>query len=146
MIYGGYDDTNDANYNMFFLAAGNGTSTGNWYGENYNAVGSATPDLSWGSATDASGISQRCGGSGGASNGCVRVTGGMAQGRVDGWTYNPSNFGWAEAHTYDKCGAVNPPPYFPTTGRFIASRYYEIDPVWLNSIGIANYFTRLQAQ
>ena len=146
VIFGGYDDTNDANYNMFFLAAGNGTSTGNWYGENYNAVGSATPDLGWGNVTDASGVSQRCGGSGGASNGCVRVTGGLAQGRVDGWTYNPSNFGWAEAHTYDQCGAINPPPYFPTTGRFIPSRYYEIDPVWLNSVGIANYFTRLQSQ
>ena len=32
-VYGGFDDTNDANYNMFFLAAGNGTTTGNWYGE-----------------------------------------------------------------------------------------------------------------
>ena len=80
-------------------------------------------------------------------NGCVRVTGGLAQGRVDNATYYGSGYyGWAEAHTYDKCGAVNPPPYFPTTGRFIASRYYEIDPVWMNSIGIANYFTRLQSQ
>ena len=23
-VYGGFDDTNDANYNMFFLAAGDG--------------------------------------------------------------------------------------------------------------------------
>ena len=32
-VYGGFDDTNDANYNMFFLAAGDGSTTGNWYGE-----------------------------------------------------------------------------------------------------------------
>ena len=71
----------------------------------------------------------------------------IAQGRVDDATYYGSGYyGWAEAHTYDKCGAVNPPPYFPTTGRFIPSRYYEIDPVWLNSIGIASYFARLQSQ
>ena len=82
----------------------------------------------------------------GAANGYVRVTGGLGQGRVDNWTFWNNGYGWAEAHTYDKCGAINPPPYFPTTGRFIPSRYYEIDPVWLNSIGIANYFARLQSQ
>jgi hypothetical protein len=151
-VYGGFDDTNDANYNMFFLAAGNGTTTGNWYGEGvqspWNYYASAFPmgqepgsaNASW----DASAISQNCGS---AVNGCVRVTGGLAQGRVDDATYYGAGYyGWAEAHTYDKCGSVNPPPYFPTTGRFIPSRYYEIDPVWLNSIGIASYFTRLQSQ
>ncbi len=150
-FYGGYGTTTDANYNMFLLAAGNGTSTGNWYGE--GVVGPGTPGTStyfpsWsGSANsswDISAINQACGT---ADNGCVRVTGGLAQGRVDYATYwGAGQFGWAEAHTYDKCGAVNPPPYFPTTGRFIASRYYEIDPVWMNGVGIANYFTMLQSQ
>jgi hypothetical protein len=28
---------------------------------------------------------------------------------------------------------VNPPPYFPTTGRFQDNRYYELDPVRVNS-------------
>ncbi len=32
-VYGGFDDTGDANYNMFLLAAGSGGTTGNWYGE-----------------------------------------------------------------------------------------------------------------
>jgi hypothetical protein len=157
VIYGGFDDTNDANYNMFFLAAGDGTTTldgsrtGNWYGEGvlspwnyayYTQLGTepGSANASW----DISAINQRCGS---ATNGCVRVTGGLAQGRVDDATYYGANrYGWAEAHTYDKCGATNPPPYFPTTGRFIPNRYYEIDPVWLNNIGIANYFARLQAQ
>ncbi len=155
-VYGGFDDTNDANYNMFFLAAGDPTNpastTGNWYGEGvtspWNYYSTVFPmgqePGSANSQWDASAISQSCGT---AVNGCVRVTGGLAQGRVDDATYYGSGYyGWAEAHTYDKCGAINPPPYFPTTGRFIPNRYYEIDPVWLNSLGIANYFTSLQSQ
>jgi hypothetical protein len=153
-VYGGFDDTGDANYNMFFLAAGNGTSTGNWYGEGvtppwnyYQFVlppGAQPEPGAANGSWDISAINQKCGT---AVNGCVRVTGGLAQGRVDDATYYGSGYyGWAEAHTYDQCGSVNPPPYFPTTGRFIASRYYEIDPVWMNGIGIANYFTMLQSQ
>ena len=53
---------------------------------------------------------------------------------------------WGEAHSYDPCGAVNPPPYFPTTGRFTESRYYEIDPVWLGAMTVSTYFQRLRAQ
>ncbi|HEY4319602.1 MAG TPA: hypothetical protein VGM77_00375 [Gemmatimonadales bacterium] len=156
-VYGGFDDTNDANYNMFFLAVGDGTTTadgtttGNWYGE-----GDTYPIGNWSyyystlfghGAWDASALSQRCAIANAAINGCVRVTGGLSQGNVDFFTYYGAGmYGWNEAHTYDKCGAVNPPPYFPTTGRFISSRYYEIDPVWLNSIGISSYFTRLQSQ
>ena len=149
-VYGGFDDTNDANYNMFFLAAGDGgTTNGNWYGEGVHSpwtipVSFPTWSTSANTNWDASAINQQCGGA--AVNGCVRVTGGLAQGRVDAATYYNQNFGWAEAHTYDKCGAINPPPYFPTTGRFIPSRYYEIDPVWLNSVGIASFFARLQSQ
>ena len=148
-VYGGFDDTNDANYNMFFLAAGDGgTTNGNWYGEGVHSPWTAPVTFpTWStianSSWDASAITQHCTT---AVNGCVRITGGLAQGRVDAATYYDQSFGWAEAHTYDKCGSINPPPYFPTTGRFIPSRYYEIDPVWLNSIGIGSYFARLQSQ
>ena len=149
-IYGGYSSTTDANYNMFLLAAGNGGTTGNWYGEgvvppwNYYTLFPGQEPNSPNGTWDISAINQKCGT---AVNGCVRVTGGLGQGRVDYATYYGSGYyGWAEAHTYDACGATNPPPYFPTTGRFIASRYYEIDPVWLNNLGIANYFTNLQSQ
>jgi hypothetical protein len=153
-VYGGFDDTGDANYNMFLLAAGSGGVTGNWYAEgvlgpgdgNGNTMLTAEPNVanaSW----DISAINQKCLIAGAATNGCVRVTGGLAEGRIDYATYwDTGNYGWNEAHTYDACGAVNPPPYFPTTGRFIASRYFELDPVWLNAVGIANYFTQLQSQ
>jgi hypothetical protein len=74
------------------------------------------------------------------------VTGGIAQGRLEYGFYLTNNYGFANSRAYDACGAINPPPYFPTTGRFIESRYYEVDPVWLNDKGIANYFAELRAQ
>jgi hypothetical protein len=40
--------------------------------------------------------------------------------------------GFIKRYSYDRCGVVNPPPYFPTTGRFLDNRYYEIDPVKFN--------------
>ncbi len=150
-VYGGFDDTGDANYNGFLMAVGNGTSDGDWFGEGvvppytypyFSQLGfePMSPNAGW----DISALNQRCGT---AINGCVRVTGGLAQGRLDDATYYAANaYGWAEAHTYDRCGAVDPPPYFPTTGRFTANRYYEIDPVWLKQLTIAEYFRRLQAQ
>jgi hypothetical protein len=71
-------------------------------------------------------------------------------GRVEYYTYSATGganaYGFAEAHAYDACGAVNPPPYFPTTGRFIESRYYEIDPVWLNDKTIPAFFAELRGQ
>lgn len=143
-VWGGFDDTNDANYNMFLLAAGTvGSSDGNFYGEGVDGGGLPVDIWSGAAAVNASAVSQRCGD---APNGCVRVSGGLAQGRVDNATYSYRRYGWGEAHAYDPCGAVNPPPYFPTTGRFIESRYYELDPVWLRSMSISDYFDKLRAQ
>lgn len=144
VVWGGFDDTNDANYNMFFLAAGTPAGTdGNFYGQGVQPPWSAPAQLWAGQSVNASAVSQRCGG---APNGCIRITGGLAQGRVDNATYYNQRFGWGEAHTYDPCGAVNPPPYFPTTGRFVESRYYEVDPVWLRQMTVSQYFDRLRAQ
>jgi hypothetical protein len=150
-VYGGFDDTGDANYNMFIMAVGSGSADGDWIGEGvfppfnyyyYIELGNEppSPNANW----DISALNQRCGT---AINGCVRVTGGLAEGRMDGATfYSPNHYGWAEAHTYDRCGTVDPPPYFPTTGRFSENRYYELDPVWLKQLTIAEYFKKLQAQ
>jgi hypothetical protein len=63
--------------------------------------------------------------------GCLYLTGGLIQnnrgavGQVDG-------HGFIKRYSYDRCGVVNPPPYFPTTGRFQDNRYYELDPVKFN--------------
>ena len=148
-MYGGFDDTpRDEQYNMFFLAAGNGAAgSGNFYtsGLPYLSTPGPTPPYYMSGTMTSSATAENCAG---GPAGCIRITGGLAMGRIDHYTYNTgsSAYGYAEAHAYDRCGAVNPPPYFPTTGRFIESRYYEVDPVWLNDKGISNYFAELRAQ
>jgi hypothetical protein len=63
--------------------------------------------------------------------GCINLSGGIIQqsrgpvGRSDGT-------GFAKRYTYDRCAIVNPPPYFPTTGRFQDNRYLELDPAGFN--------------
>ncbi|HQW66001.1 MAG TPA: hypothetical protein PLJ23_03120 [Gemmatimonadales bacterium] len=148
-LYGGFDDSPaDEQYNMFILAAGTGTgNSGNFYTTGLSGVpGPAAPYFLTGTK-HASATAEVCAN---GPAGCIRISGGMAMGRVDYYTYSSSTsgsaYGYAEAHAYDPCGAVNPPPYFPTTGRFVESRYYELDPVWLNQKGIANYFADLRAQ
>jgi len=143
VIYGNFDNTPiDEQYNMFIMAAGTGSgNTGNFASQGLNVSGFPGPvrATSLGSTSP-----EECGSN--APAGCIRVTGGIAMGRMDFAMYSSNDHGWASAHAYDQCGAVNPPPYFPTTGRFIESRYYEVDPVWLNSKGIDNYFAELRAQ
>jgi hypothetical protein len=59
--------------------------------------------------------------------GCIYLSGGLIQasrgavGLLDG-------HGYSKRYTYDRCAVVNPPPYFPTTGRFTDNRYIELDP------------------
>jgi hypothetical protein len=148
-MFGGYDDTpRDEQYNLFFLAAGDGTSgKGNFFTTGLNGVPGPNPPYRMTGSMNSSATAERCSG---APAGCIRITGGLAMGKVEYYTYasytSSNAYGYAEAHAYDKCGQDNPPPYFPTTGRFTESRYYEVDPVWLNAKGIANYFTALRAQ
>lgn len=148
-LYGGFDDTpRDEQYNMFFLAAGTGSgNTGNFYTSGLPGVPGDAPPYYLNGLADDSAIAERCAN---APAGCIRITGGLAMGRVDYYTYYPLGYGqaygFAEAHAYDRCGEVNPPPYFPTTGRFSENRYYEVDPVWLNDKGIGAYFAALRAQ
>lgn len=148
-MFGGFDDTPaDEQFNMFILAAGSGSgTTGNFYSTGLNGVPGPSAPYYLTGTFDATATAERCGG---APAGCVRVSGGIAMGRVDYYTYSAYNsstaYGYAEAHAYDPCGAINPPPYFPTTGRFIESRYYELDPVWLAQKGLAAYFADLRAQ
>jgi hypothetical protein len=142
VVHGGFDDSpRDEQFNMFIFAVGDGS-----HGKgNYAAQG--LPNGGWPGPTRpyALGVtSETCGS--GAPSGCARVTGGIAVGRVDFSFINANDYGFANSRAYDACGAINPPPYFPTTGRFIESRYYEVDPVWLNDKGIANYFAELRAQ
>lgn len=66
----------------------------------------------------------------GASNGrgCLYLTGGLIQ-QSRGAVGLLSGQGFIKRYSYDRCAIINPPPYFPTTGRFTDNRYYELNPV-----------------
>jgi len=62
--------------------------------------------------------------------GCLYLTGGLiqnARGAV-GTFSGSGGTGYTKRYSYDRCALYNPPPYFPTTGRYTDNRYYEIDP------------------
>lgn len=60
--------------------------------------------------------------------GCLYLTGGLIQ-QARGAVGTTAGYGYIKRYSYDHCAAANPPPYFPTTGRFDDNRYYELDPV-----------------
>lgn len=59
--------------------------------------------------------------------GCLYLTGGIIQ-QYRGPVGLSDGRGFAKRYSYDKCASYNPPPYFPTTGRYTDNRYYEVDP------------------
>ena len=71
--------------------------------------------------------------------GCIYLSGGIIQ-EKRGPVGTSAGTGYAKRYTYDRCAVVNPPPYFPTTGRFIDNRYIELDPAGFSALG---YFKSL---
>lgn len=63
--------------------------------------------------------------------GCLYLTGGIIQ-QTRGAVATLNGTGFLKRYSYDHCAVANPPPYFPTTGRFQDNRYYELDPVRFN--------------
>jgi hypothetical protein len=72
--------------------------------------------------------------------GCLYVTGGIIQ-ENRGPVGLSSGQGYIKQYTYDRCAAVNPPPYFPTTGKFQDNRYFELDPVGFNVVQLFKSLT-----
>ena len=60
--------------------------------------------------------------------GCLFLTGGVIQERR-GAVGTTGGTGFLKRYSYDRCAVLIPPPYFPTTGRFIDNRFTEMDPV-----------------
>jgi hypothetical protein len=71
--------------------------------------------------------------------GCLYLTGGIIQ-QTRGAVGTTGGTGYVKRYAYDVCAFQTPPPYFPTTGRYIRNRYYEIDPVGFN---VGNFFASL---
>lgn len=63
--------------------------------------------------------------------GCIALSGGLIQ-QSRGPVGMSNGLGFSKQYTYDHCAVVNPPPYFPTTGRFQDNRYLELDPAGFN--------------
>jgi hypothetical protein len=60
--------------------------------------------------------------------GCLYLTGGVIQ--VDRGAVGMSDgSGYIKRYSYDRCAALVPPPYFPTTGRFGDNRFLDVNPV-----------------
>ena len=73
--------------------------------------------------------------------GCLYLTGGVIQ-QSRGPVGLSSGQGYAKQYSYDRCAANNPPPYFPTTGRFTDNRYFEINPIGFNVATLFAEITR----
>lgn len=73
------------------------------------------------------------------ARGCLYLTGGIIQ-----YTRGPVGItdgrGYIKRYQYDACAGLMPPPYFPTTGRFVKGHYYEVEPT---NFDIASYWAQL---
>ena len=69
-----------------------------------------------------------------AGRGCLYLTGGIIHGTrqpvgtLDATATNGMT-GYIKRYTFNTCGLTQPPPYFPTTGRFASNRTFEVNPV-----------------
>ena len=66
-----------------------------------------------------------------SGRGCIRQAGGVIE-QVISATYDGRGDGFGENRSVDVCLNTQSPPYFPTTGRYIDNRFYEIDPARYN--------------
>lgn len=62
-----------------------------------------------------------------AGRGCLALKGGIIQ-KTRGAVGLTSGEGYIKRYEYNACAASDPPPYFPTTGKFARNRIYELDP------------------
>ncbi|MDH5233358.1 MAG: hypothetical protein OEW77_00260 [Gemmatimonadota bacterium] len=77
----------------------------------------------------------------GANNarGCLFLTGGIIQNQR-GPVGITDGRGYIKRYQYDACAGQEPPPYFPTTGRFARGHFYEVEPT---NFDIATYWPSL---
>ena len=63
------------------------------------------------------------------SGGCINQTGGVIEQFISPTFTIGGNTGLRENRTVDPCQRTNQrPPFFPSTGRYLDNKYYEIDP------------------
>jgi Tfp pilus assembly protein PilX len=75
-----------------------------------------------------------------SGRGCLNLNGGIIQNQR-GAVGLTSGQGYIKRYTYNSCASSDPPPYFPTTGRFARNRVYELDP---RNFDVAKWFAANQ--
>ena len=63
-----------------------------------------------------------------SGRGCLYLTGGIIQ-DSRGPVGTSIGTGYIKRYAYDRCAALRPPPYFPTTGRFNDNRWFAVNPI-----------------
>jgi hypothetical protein len=111
--YRNEDDTQDLFLQGVMMALNTSFGVENYNTGPNNATGCPTPAID------------------GNGRGCLFLYGGLIQQRR-GAVGLLSGEGYIKRYTYDHCAVSSPPPFFPTTGRFLDNRYSEIDPVRFN--------------
>ncbi len=109
--YYSLDDTKDMYIHAIMMALNTSFRV-----ENYNTGPTAVNDCQTASGLVVNG------------RGCIYLSGGIIQ-QARGAVGTSTGSGYTKRYSYDRCAVVNPPPYFPTTGRFTDNRYLELDPV-----------------
>jgi hypothetical protein len=93
--------------------------------EDYSLLGSNTLTTSNAPITSPATI---CGIGNSVSGGCINQTGGVIEQTITA-TYDTHNIGMRENRTVDPCQRTYArPPFFPATGRYVDSKYYEVSP------------------
>ncbi len=75
-----------------------------------------------------------------SGRGCLALKGGIIQ-KTRGAVGLTSGRGYIKRYEYNSCALTDPPPYFPTTGKFAKNRIYELDP---RSFDVAAWFAANQ--
>jgi hypothetical protein len=75
-----------------------------------------------------------------AGRGCLNLNGGIIQ-KTRGAVGQTNGHGYIKRYQYNSCAVNDPPPYFPTTGRFARNRIYELDP---RNFNVASWFAANQ--
>lgn len=74
-----------------------------------------------------------CGAGNNTSGGCINQTGGVIE-QVISATYAGTGTGLRENRSVDPCQKTNRrPPFFPATGRYLDNKYFELDPVTIET-------------
>ena len=72
--------------------------------------------------------------------GCLYLNGGVIQ-RERGAVGLADGHGYLKRYSWDPCGLTDPPPYFPTTGRFSRGRLLEVDPTGFDVAALFDLLT-----